>query len=66
MAASINLITEPYFAQNARWPKSGRHVLAQFDADSVVVYHAYCPAIGHFATRHGYFGGGFGLGCMAW
>jgi hypothetical protein len=62
----MNLITEPYLAQQARWPKSGRHILAQFDADSVVVYQAYNPAIGHFAARNGYFGGGFGMGRMSW
>ncbi len=60
------LITEPYTTQEARWPQSGRHILAQFDAESVVVYQAYNPAIGHFAARHGYFGGGFGLGRMSW
>ena len=47
------LITEPYTTQVARWPRSGRHILAQFDAESVVVYQAYNPAIGHFAARHG-------------
>jgi hypothetical protein len=62
----MKLITEPYLTQNARWPQSGRHILAQFDDESVVVYQAYRPAIGHFATRHGYFGGGFGLGRMSW
>jgi hypothetical protein len=60
------LITEPYTTQVARWPRSGRHVLAQFDAESVVVYQAYSPAIGHFAARHGHFGGGFSLGRMSW
>jgi hypothetical protein len=60
------LITEPYTTQVARWPRSGRHILAQFDAESVVVYQAYNSAIGHFAARHGYFGGGFGLGRMSW
>jgi Domain of unknown function (DUF4291) len=60
------LITEPYTAQDARWPCSGRHILAQFDADSVVVYQAYRPEIGHFAERHGYFGGPFSLGRMSW
>ena len=34
----MNLITEPYLAQEERWPKQGRHILAQFDAESVVVY----------------------------
>jgi hypothetical protein len=62
----MNLITEPYTTQNARWPTSGRHILAQFDAESVVVYQAYNSAIGHFAAGHGYFGGGFSLGRMSW
>src|SRR3954468_956899 len=62
----MSLITEPYLAQNARWPKSGRHILAQFDGESVFVYQAYNPQIGHFAARHGYFGGGFGMGRMSW
>jgi hypothetical protein len=62
----MNLITEPYLAQDARWPRSGRHILAQFDEESVAVYRAYRPAIGHFAARHGYFGGSFSLGRMSW
>jgi Domain of unknown function (DUF4291) len=61
----MNLITEPYLAQNDRWPRSGRHILAQFDSESVVVYQAYNPTIGHFAARHGYFGGDFGMGRMS-
>jgi hypothetical protein len=62
----MDLITEPYLTQNARWPRTGRHILAQFDAGSVVVYQAYRPAIGDFAARHGYFGGPFSLGRMSW
>jgi len=62
----MSLITEPYLAQNERWPGLGRHILAQFDAESVVVYQAYRPEIGRFAARHGYFGGGFGMGRMSW
>jgi hypothetical protein len=62
----MNLHTEPYLDQRTRWPTSGRHILAQFDAESVVVYQAYRPEIGHFAARHGYFGGAFGLGRMSW
>jgi hypothetical protein len=60
------LVTESYTTQKARWPTSGRHILAHFDAESVVVYQAYSPAIGHFAAHHGYFGGGFSLGRMSW
>jgi hypothetical protein len=62
----MNLITKPYTTQVAPWPRSGRHILAQFDSESVVVYQAYSLAIGHFAARHGYFGGGFSLSRMSW
>ena len=60
------LRTEPYVAQTERWPKSGRHILAQFDDASVVVYQAYRPSIGRHAAEHGYFGGDFSLSRMSW
>jgi hypothetical protein len=60
------LNTEPYITQNTRWPRSGRHILAQFDAESVVVYQAYNPSIGQFAARNGFFGGDFKPGRMSW
>jgi hypothetical protein len=62
----MNLITEAYLAQSARWPQSGRHILAQFDDESVVVYQAYNDAIGRWAHRHGHFGGDFKMGRMSW
>jgi len=30
-ALGMNLLNEPYHTQVARWPNSGRHILAQFD-----------------------------------
>ncbi len=60
------LVTEPYLTQVARWPTTGRHILAQYDDTSVVVYQAYRPNIGHFAATHGYFGGAFNLDRMSW
>ena len=63
---SSRLRLEPYVAQAARWPRAGKHVMAQFDADSVVVYQAYRPAIGRFAATHGWFGGDFSLARMSW
>ena len=63
---TTSLLLEPYLAQRARWPSEGRHVLAQLDDESVVVYQAYRPEIGHFAARHGWFGGGFSLSRMSW
>src|SRR3954453_10694373 len=62
----MKLKTEPYLEQRRRRPATGRHVLAQFDDDSVVVYQAYRPEIGHFAAKNGHFGGGFSLGRMSW
>jgi hypothetical protein len=62
----MSLLKEPYLAQLARWPESGRHILAQFDDLSVIVYQAYRPAIGHFAAQYGYFGGEFSLRRMSW
>lgn len=58
--------TEPYLHQKDRWPQRGRVILAQYDADSIVVYQAYRPAIGDFAAQQGYFGGEFKLSRMTW
>lgn len=62
----MKLKTELYAEQLRRWPASGRHILAQFDDEAVVVYQAYRPEIGHFAAEHGYFGGEFSLDRMSW
>lgn len=62
----MKLRTESYLEQRERWPTSGRHILAQYDDESIVVYQAYRPAIGTFAAAKGYFGGEFSLGRMSW
>ena len=62
----MKLVTEPYPDQLRRWPASGRHILAHFDETAVVVYQAYRPAIGRFATEHQRFGGEFSLSRMSW
>jgi Domain of unknown function (DUF4291) len=62
----VNLTAEPYLAQVNRWPKTGRHILAQYDDNSVIVYQAYRPAIADFALQNGYFGGEFNLNRMSW
>jgi hypothetical protein len=60
------LITTPYLPQRDTWPEEGRHILAQYDEESVVVYQAFKPTIGHFAATHGYFGGGFRQDRTSW
>jgi hypothetical protein len=63
----VKLIVERYLAQRARWPTAGRHILAQFDGESIVVYQAYRPSIGRFAAENGHFGGpDFSLRRMSW
>src|SRR6478735_88475 len=57
---------ETYPEQAKVWPKEGRHILAQFDAETVIVYQAYRPTIGRFAAEHGAFGGDFSYSRMSW
>lgn len=66
MESDTALTLERYHDQQARWPTEGRHILAQYDETSVVVYQAYRPAIGHYAARHGRFDGEFSLNRMSW
>ncbi len=62
----MDIVTEPYLIQLACWPERGRNILAHFDNQSVIVYQAYNPTIGHFAAEHGYFGGEFSFSRMSW
>jgi Domain of unknown function (DUF4291) len=60
------LVTEPYSDQVQVWPKDGRHILAQYDERTIIVYQAYRPVIGRFAAEHGKFGGEFSYSRMSW
>jgi hypothetical protein len=60
------LITEAYTEQVKVWPRAGRHILAQYDEHSVIVYQAYRYAIGRYAVEHGTFGGEFSFARMTW
>jgi hypothetical protein len=58
--------TRPYLDQVQSWPKEGRHILARYDEESIVVYQAYRPAIGRYAAQHQRFGGEFSFNRMSW
>lgn len=60
------LVTEPYSEQVKVWPKEGRHILAQYDDETVLVYQAYSLAIGRFAVENGRFGSEFSYARMSW
>ena len=62
----MNLQIKQYLDQETMWPQSGRYILAQYDETSVVVYQAYSPSIGSFATENGFFGGEFSYSRMSW
>lgn len=63
----MTITTTPYLQQNQVWPQSGQHILAQYDAESVIVYQAYRPEIGSYAIEHGRLDGpAFSLTRMSW
>lgn len=57
---------ETYTEQIISWPTEGRHILAQSDETSVVVYQAYRPSIADHAVAHQRFGGDFSFSRMSW
>src|SRR5499433_3772692 len=60
------LVYESYSEQVKVWPREGRHILAQYDEESIIVYQAYNLAIGRYASEHGRFGGEFRFSRMSW
>lgn len=59
-------LLEPYTTQVPSWPHEGRHILAAYDKENIVVYQAYRPEIGLFAAAHQRFGGEFSFSRMSW
>jgi hypothetical protein len=66
-AENLDLLALQQYAEQVKlWPQSGRHILAQFDDQTILVYQAYHPIIGLYAIEHGRFGGSFSLSRMTW
>ncbi len=55
-----------YKEQHAIWPQSGRHILAQFDDESIIVYQAFRPEIAEYALKNQAFGGAYSFTRMSW
>lgn len=55
-----------YDEQIVEWPKSGYHIMAQYDEEEIIVYQSYRKEIGEFAVKNQYFGGAFSLDRMTW
>ena len=63
----MSLRDELHSVQSANWPACGEHVMAHFDAESVVVYQAYRESTGRYAIEHGQLGGpDFSFARMSW
>lgn len=62
----MTLSTQSYLQQLPDWPRSGRHIMAQFNADSIIVYQAYRASIARYAIEHQRFGGDFSFSRMSW
>ena len=57
MQPSTTLQCESYAGHEQHLPSSGRFIIAQFDAESVIVYQAFNSAIADYAVQHQRFGG---------
>ena len=62
----MKLLTQSFAEQESIWPGSGKHILAQFDDYTIVVYQAYRPSIARFAVTNGFLGGDFSYSRMSW
>jgi len=56
----------PYKEVSAAWPRQGRHILATFSADEIVVYQAYRAEIADVAVARQRFDQPFSLQRMSW
>lgn len=64
-----NWETESYELQSRQtWPKEGKHILAQYDEDTIVVYQAFKPEIAAYAVSAQRFVGcpGYNPNRMTW
>lgn len=52
-----DLVKESYCSQLQIWPTRGRHILAHYDDDTVVVYQAFKSSIAQYAVENQRFGG---------
>jgi hypothetical protein len=57
---------ESYLDQAARWPGEGRHILAHYDSDTIIVYQAYRISIASYAIATKTFGRDFSYARMSW
>lgn len=62
----MKLPTQRYEEQKPIWPLEGRHILACYDEETIIVYQAYKEPIADYALANGTFGGKFSYSRMSW
>ncbi|MEM0577225.1 DUF4291 domain-containing protein [Flavobacterium polysaccharolyticum] len=62
----MNIELKKYNEQIVNWPKSGYHIMAQYDDEKILVYQSYKKEIGDFAVKNQFFGGEFSMERMTW
>jgi len=55
--------TEKYEIQKERWPRMGRHILAQYTDNAILVYQSYNRSIAKYALEHQKFDGCLEYNC---
>ena len=58
--------TKKYVEQIKNWPNEGRHILANYNQETISVYQAYVNDIAKYAVKNQKFGGSFGYSRMSW
>ena len=63
----MKLQTIPYNKYEDQLPQKGKHILGQFENDSIIVYQAFNPKIASYAVEHQEFGGPhYSFNRMSW
>lgn len=64
----MQLPVERYLDQVSQWPTSGKHIMAAYDEQYVVVYQAFSAEIAGYAEQYGLFDGapGYSMDRMTW
>ncbi len=58
---------EKYTEQEKLLPTTGKHIIGQYDQDSIIVYQAFNPKIADYALKNQTFGGdAFSFNRMTW
>jgi hypothetical protein len=58
--------TKKYIEQIKKWPNTGKHILANYNNETISVYQAYGRDIANYAVNNQKFGGSFSYSRMSW